>query len=77
MPELDAMDNSFVKDTVDGVLVVYLLPSVADTEEGVIGLAFPVLFKVFSVPSVIEIESSFPVTKEKRCDSLIKDIVTL
>ena len=71
------MDNSFVKDTVDGVLVVYLLPSVANSEEGVIGLAFLVLFKVFSVPSLIEIESSFPVTKENRCNSLTKDIVTL
>ena len=66
-----------MKDTVDGVLVVYVLPSFANSEEGVIGLAFVVLFNVFNVPLGIEIESSFPVTKEKRCDSLIKDIVTL
>ena len=66
-----------MKDTVDGVLVVYVLPSFANSEEGVIGLAFVVLFNVFNVPLGIEIESSFPVTKENRCNSLIQDIGTL
>ena len=45
MPEFDAKDDSLVKDTVDGVLGVYELPSVANSEEAVIGLAFPVTKK--------------------------------
>ena len=53
-----------MKDTVDGVLVVYVLPSFANSEEGVIGLAFLVLFDGFNVPSGVEIDSSFPVTKK-------------
>ena len=65
-----------MKDTADGVLVVYVLPSVANSEEGVICSAFPVLFNVFNVPSGIEIESSFPVTKENRCNPLIQYIGT-
>ena len=62
MPEFDANDNSLVKDTVDGVLVVYVMPSVGNSEEGVIGLVFLVLFDGFNVPSGVEIDSSFPVT---------------
>ena len=76
MPELDAKDNSFVKYTVDVVRVVYVLPSVANSEEGMIVLVLLVLFNVFSMPSGIEIESLFPVTKENRCNSLIQDIGT-
>ena len=76
MPEFDANDNSLVKDTVDGVLGVNVLPSVANSEEGVIGLAFLVLFDGFNVPSGVEIDSSFPVTKENRCNPLIQDIGT-
>ena len=74
MPECDAKDDSLVKDTVEGVLGEYVLPSVVNSEEGVIGLAFLVLFDGFNVPSGVEIDSSFPVTKENRCNSLIQDI---
>ena len=74
MPEFDAKDDSLVKDTVDGVLGVYVLPSVANSEEGVIGLAFSVLFDGFNVPSGVEMDSSFPVTKENRYNSLAQDI---
>ena len=76
MPEFDVTDDSFVKDTVDGVLIVYVLPSVANSEEGVIGLVFLVLFEGFNVPSGFEIDSSFPVKKENRCNSLFHDIGT-
>ena len=65
MPELDAVVNLLVKDTVDGVLGVYVLPSVANSEEGVIGLGFLVLLDGFNVPSGVDIDSSFPVTKKK------------
>ena len=65
MPELDAVVNSLVKDTVDGVLGVYVLPSVANSEEGVIGVGFLVLLDGFNVPSDVDIDSSFPVTKKK------------
>ena len=76
MPEFDANDNSLVKDTVDGVLGIYVLSSVANSEEWLIGLAFSVLFDGLNVPSGVEIDSSFPVTKENRCNSLIQDIST-
>ena len=65
-----------MKYTVDVVRVVYVLPSVANSEEGMIVLVLLVLFNVFSMPSGIEIESLFPVTKENRCNSLIQDIGT-
>ena len=65
-----------MKDTVDGVLIVYVLPSDANSEEGVIGLVFLVLFEGFNVPSGFEIDSSFPVKKENRCNSLFHDIGT-
>ena len=76
MPECDAKDDSLVMDTVEGILGEYVLPSVGNSEEGVIGLALLVLFDGFNVPSGVEIDSSFPVTKENRCNSLIQDIGT-